>query len=129
MGTFPYPLYVAYGSQSADTVYAITKGIIDTYDIYKDGAPGASGLAIKQQTTKWVIPFHAGAVKAFKEAGIWKDDAEKHNQGLLARQKVLATAWSDFLKTNPAEEKAAFTTAWLAARKAALLKAGMEPVM
>ena len=103
--------------------------MIDTYDLYKDGAPGAGGLAIKQQTTQWVIPFHAGAVKSFKEAGIWKDADEKHNQGLLARQKVLASAWSEFLKTNPAEEKAAFATAWLAARRAALVKAGMEPVM
>jgi hypothetical protein len=73
-----------------------------------------------------VVPYHEGAVKALKEAGAWTADAEAHNQKLLKRQEALATAWADYLKTNPADDK--FQAGWLAARKAALTKAGMDPV-
>jgi TRAP transporter TAXI family solute receptor len=128
MAGFPYPLYTVYGSQAEEQVYAITKAMVLSYDIYKDGAPGTSGLDIKRQTTQWVLPFHAGAVKVFKEHGKWSAADEENNQHLLKRQKVLADAWAEFLKTNPSEDKAAFQKAWMAARNAALLKAKMDPV-
>jgi TRAP transporter TAXI family solute receptor len=127
MANFPYPLYSVYATLTEDLAYAITRGMIQSYDVYKDGAPGASGLAINKQTTQWVIPFHAGAVKAFKEAGIWKDADAKHNQALLARQKLLTDAWAAYTKTNPADD--AFRKGWSEARKAALVKAGLDPVM
>jgi hypothetical protein len=71
------------------------------------------------------LPVHPAAVKAIKEAGYWKDDDEAHNQGLLKRQNVLSTAWTAFLKTNPAEDKDQFRSAWMGARRAALAKAGL----
>jgi TRAP transporter TAXI family solute receptor len=128
MGGFPYPLYTVYGGLEDELAYSITKAMILSYDVYKDGAPGASGLGIERQTTQWVLPFHAGAVKAFKESGIWKPADEEHNQHLLKRQKVLGEAWAAFLKTNPPDDKAAFQKAWMAARNEALLKAKMDPV-
>ena len=33
-----------------------------------------------------------------------------------------------FLKSNPPDDKAAFTKAWMDARKAALTEIGMDPV-
>jgi TRAP transporter TAXI family solute receptor len=123
MATFPYPLYTVMSSMSEEQAYAITKAMILTYDLYKDGAPGASGLGIKQQTTQWSIPFHPGAIRAFKEAEIWKAEDEIHNQSLVKRQGVLKEAWKDFLKSNPPAEPEAFRTAWLSARKSALGKA------
>jgi TRAP transporter TAXI family solute receptor len=128
MGNFPYPVYMVYSTMPADEAYAITKAMITTYDAYKDGAPGASGLDVKLQTTQWVVPFHPGAVKALKEAGKWTDADEAHNQGLLKRQQVLADAWAQFLKTSPPDEKEAFRKAWMAARKTALEAAKMDVV-
>jgi TRAP transporter TAXI family solute receptor len=125
MGGFPYPLYVVYGSQPVEEVYTITKAMIGSYDIYKDGAPGASGLDVKKQTRQWVIPFHAGSVRALKEAGVWTEADERHNQAMLKRQDILGEAWTAFLKTNPPDEKNAFQNAWMAARRAALEKAGL----
>ena len=60
MGTYPYPIFVVYGKQPADQVYAVTKAMITGYDAYKDAAAGASGLAADRQTKKWVVPVHAG---------------------------------------------------------------------
>lgn len=124
MGTYPYPLFVTYGTESADTIYPIVKAMIDGYDGYKDGAPGAVGLELKRQAMKWVVPFHPGTVKAFKEAGHWTADDQAHNDGLMKRQQILADAWTAYTKTNPPEEK--FAEGWSAARRDALAKASLS---
>jgi TRAP-type uncharacterized transport system substrate-binding protein len=126
--SYAYPIFMAYADQPADQVYAMTKAMIVNYDAYKDGAPGAAGLDVKRQNFAWVVPYHEGAVKAIKEAGAWKAEHEAHNQVLLKRQAALAAAWTTFLKGNPPEEKAAFTKAWMAARKTALTAAGLDPI-
>ena len=125
MGTYPYPIFVVYGTQTPDSVYAITKAMITGYDIYKDAAAGAVGLAADKQTKKWVVPVHPGAVKALKEAGQWSDDQEAHNNALFKRQAVLAAAWADFGKASPPSDDKEFLAAWMKARAAALKKAGM----
>jgi TRAP transporter TAXI family solute receptor len=125
---YPYPILMAYASQSADEIHAITKSMIADYAAYKDGAPGAAGLELARQNLAWVVPYHDGAVRAFKEAGVWKSEHEAHQQKALARQATLASAWSEYLKTNPSEDREAMRKGWMAARGAALKKAGFDPV-
>jgi TRAP transporter TAXI family solute receptor len=125
LGNYPYPIFVVYGSQAPDQVYALTKAMIVGYDAYKDSAPGAGGLGADRQTKKWAVPVHSGAVKALKEAGQWSDDQEAHNNALFKRQGVLVAAWADYTKANPPSDDAAFLSAWMTARAAALAKAGM----
>lgn len=125
---YPYPIFTVYGSQKDDIVYGIAKAMVGTFDDYKDVTPGASGLNFRTQNFQWVIPVHPAAVKAFKEAGVWKDADEAHNNKLLARQGTLAEAWAAFTKASPPDDKDAFRTAWMAARKDALAKAGMDPI-
>jgi len=125
LGNYPYPIFVVYGSQPADQVYALTKAMITGYDAYKDNAPGASGLAASRQTMKWVVPFHPGAVKALKEAGNWSDADQAHNDGLIKRQGVLAAAWADYGKSGPPSDDKAFLDGWMKAREAALAKANI----
>jgi TRAP transporter TAXI family solute receptor len=126
--SYPYPIFMAYASQPADLIHGVTKAMIATYDAYKDGAPGAAGLALSRQNLAWVLPYHEGAVKALKEAGAWKPEHEAHNQKLLKRQETLAAAWETFIKNGAPDDKAAFTKAWMEARKAALAKVGMDPI-
>lgn len=125
LGTYPYPIFVVYGSQPADQVYSVTKAMIAGYDAYKDAAPGASGLAADKQTKNWVVPVHPGAVKALKEAGQWSADQEAHNNKLFKRQEVLAAAWAAYGKSNPPSDEKAFLEGWMKARAAALEKAAM----
>ena len=123
MGSYPYPIYTVYAGTSEADVYMLTKALIEGYDGYKDGAPGASGLAVKGQAKNWAVPLHPGAVKALKEAGAWSDDQDKHNKGLFKRQEVLQAAWADFNKGSPSSDAAKFTEEWMKVRKAALTKA------
>jgi TRAP transporter TAXI family solute receptor len=125
MGSYPYPIYSVYANQPEADVYMLTKALIEGYDGYKDGAPGAAGLALKTQTKNWAVPVHPGAVKAFRESGVWSDDQDKYNKGLFKRQEVLQAAWADFNKGNPSSDPAKFTEEWMKLRKAALDKAGM----
>jgi len=125
LGNYPYPIFVVYGSQPADQVYALTKAMITGYDSYKDSAPGAGGLAPARQTKNWAVPVHPGAVKALKEAGAWTDDQEAHNNALFNRQKVLTSAWADYTKSSPPSDDKQFLSGWMDARAAALKKAGM----
>jgi TRAP transporter TAXI family solute receptor len=125
LGNYPYPIFVVYGTQPADQVYAITKAMITGYDLYKDAAAGAGGLAADRQTKKWAVPVHPGAVKALKEAGQWTDDQEAHNNQLFKRQDVLAAAWAGYTKGSPPSDDKEFLAGWIKARAAALSKANM----
>ena len=125
---YPYPLYMSYATLDADLVYNATKAMIQGFDLYKDGAPGAAGLALTAQNFQWAVPYHPGAVKAIKEAGAWTDAHETHNQALLARQKALGDAWAAFVKASPPDDKEAFRKGWMLARKAALEAAKMDVV-
>jgi len=126
--SYPYPIFMAYASQPADLVYNLAKGMIQEYPAYKDSAPGTAGLEVKRQLLKWVLPYHDGTVKALKEAGVWTAEHDAHNAALVKRQDTLGTAWEAFLKSNPPDDKDAFLKGWMAARKDALAKAGMDPI-
>jgi TRAP transporter TAXI family solute receptor len=125
---YPYPIFMAYASQPADLMYGIAKSMVVNYNAYKDGAPGAAGLELKRQNLTWVIPYHDGAIRAFKEAGAWKPEHEAHNQKLLKRQEALLGAWDKFVKANPPEDRDAFRKAWMVVRANALRAVGMDPI-
>ena len=125
LATYPYPIASTYAKQPVDEVYALTKSMIDGYELYKDSSPGASGLEAKRQTTQWVVPYHAGAVKALKEAGNWSAADEAYNNALLKRQEVLAAAWTSYNTASAPSEPDKFLEGWMTARGAALAKANM----
>jgi TRAP transporter TAXI family solute receptor len=126
--TYPYPILMAYDKQDANTVYAMTKAMVDTFNDYKDAAPGNVGWAVERQNFAWVIPFHDGAIRYWKEKGSWKPEHQAHNDKLVARQKVLADAWKAVQAGNHADDKA-FEQAWMKARVDALTKAGFDPAV
>lgn len=126
--TYPYPIFMAYANQTPALVYSLTKAMIVDYDAYKDGVPGAAGLELKRQNLSWVLPYHDGAVKALREAGVWTAEHEAHNQRLVKRQDTLLAAWNAFLKAHASEDTDAFRKAWMSARAAALAKAGLDVV-
>jgi TRAP transporter TAXI family solute receptor len=127
MASYAYPIFMTYADRPADQIYAITKAMIDTYDKYKDGAPGADGMALALQNFTWVVPYHDGSIRAFREKGVWNDSAQKHNDALVKRQQVMIDAWKAYTPSAPSDDKA-FADGWLKARAAALTKAGMDVI-
>ncbi len=126
--TYPYPVLMTMASTDADLVYNMTKAMVELFDEYKDGAPGNVGWDIKRQVFTWAIPVHEGAIRYFKEKGLWTPEHQKHNDGLVERQKVLMAAWDAYKAKAPSAEEE-FAKGWMKARAEALTKAGMEPVL
>ena len=122
---YPYPIFIAYTNQGEGMIHQLAKAMIDHYGDYKDAVVGVDGLEARRQNLTWSMPYHAGSVRALREAGVWTEAAERHNAGLVKRQELLGVTWQAFLKTNPPEDKEAFRVAWMAARRAALNGAGM----
>ncbi|HKG84882.1 MAG TPA: TAXI family TRAP transporter solute-binding subunit [Beijerinckiaceae bacterium] len=126
--TYPYPVLMSMASAEPDLVYNMTRAMVELFDDYKDGAPGNVGWDLKRQVFAWAIPMHDGAIRYFKEKGVWTAEHQKHNDGLIERQKVLSTAWDAYKAKAPSGEDE-FAKGWMKARAEALNKAGMEPVL
>lgn len=125
-GAYPYPILVAYDSQDADLTYNMTKAMYDLFPAYDGKAPGIGGWSLERQNFKWVVPFHEGAIKYYKETGAWSDELQAHNDDLIRRQDVLAAAWKDFEGKGVAEEQ--WQDEWSKVRRTALEGAGFNPV-
>jgi TRAP transporter TAXI family solute receptor len=126
--TYPYPVLMTMQATEADLVYNMTKAMVDLFDEYKDGAPGNVGWDLKRQVFAWAIPVHEGAVRYYKERGVWTAEHDKHNAALIKRQETLAAAWKAYKDGAPADDKE-FAQGWMKARADALTKAGLEPVV
>lgn len=126
--TYPYPVLMTYDKQDANMVYAMTKVMVESFDDYKDAAPGNQGWAVERQNFAWVMPYHDGAIRYWKEKGLWKPEHQAHNDKLVMRQKVLADAWKVVQAANHADDKA-FEAAWMKGRADALQKAGLDAVV
>ena len=107
---YPYPILIAYADQDPDLVESMTRALIDLFPAYSGAAPGADGFAIEKQTLNWIVPFHEGAVRALKDAGIWTDAAQTRNDALIDRQDKLAAAWEELLAQDLSDEDLA--AAW-----------------
>lgn len=126
-GTYPYPLLIGLDTTDAAMVYAVARAIHRHYDEFKDADPGAIGWALDRQLLDWVVPYHVGAVRYLREAGVWTAELDAHNERLIERQRVLAAAWAS-LDRAAFDTDAAFVARWLAVRAAALEAAGFDPV-
>ena len=119
-----YPIMVSTTDVSDDIAYGMTKAMIDNFEDYKEGAPGAYGWALDKQIEDFYLPSHPGAIRYFKEKGAWSAKAQANHEAMLKRQAVLSKAW----KAHVAKPGDDFDKGWMAARAAALTAAGMDPV-
>jgi TRAP transporter TAXI family solute receptor len=126
--SYPYPIVVTNATYDANTAYNLVKVLIENHAEYKDAAPGNDGYALEQQEMTWVVPFHDGVVRYYKERGIWTPAMQQHQDTLVKRQQILADAWKKFTASNPPREKEQFAENWMKARATALEAAGMNPV-
>ena len=127
-GVYPYPIVMNYAKDDADKTYAFTRAMFEQFPHYKDAAPAASGYALERQVLDWVVPYHDGAIRYYKEVGRWTPELQGHNDKLVERQQALARLWKEFLASNPPSDAEAFYDGWMEARYAGMEKAGHNPV-
>ncbi|MGI6080907.1 MAG: TAXI family TRAP transporter solute-binding subunit [Candidatus Avilachnospira sp.] len=83
-----YPIQMGVSAKiSEDDVYTIMKAIYENYEILADvHAWGAEWIPENYVQENFLVPYHDGAVKFYKEVGLWTDEAEARQQELLAGQ-------------------------------------------
>lgn len=124
--TSAYPFLVGMDFTDETLVYNLVKVMHRHFDEYKNNAPGAAGWIMdRQKFDQAFVPYHPGAIRYFREIGVWTEAAEAKQQENLHRQQVLMQAWEAFLPGSPKKGYAEFETAWLAARLKALVDEGL----
>ena len=127
VGSYPCPIILALKTQDENLVYNLTKMIAETGpDYLKTMSQGDDWQLDKMLKSRFVVPFHKGSVKYFKEIGKWTDAHEARQQELLKRQQVLADAFADTKKRMGGKKAEEFAAAWEKDRLAALQKAGLS---
>ncbi|MCR9256742.1 MAG: TAXI family TRAP transporter solute-binding subunit [Alphaproteobacteria bacterium] len=121
---YAYPVLVAMADQDADLVYNMTKAMVEMFPDYDGNAPGIGGWSKENQDFQWVAPYHDGAIRYWKEIGVWSDAAQAHNDNLVARQAALQAAWAELEKADPDN----WDEAWDAKRREALKAGGFAVV-
>jgi TRAP transporter TAXI family solute receptor len=108
-----------YQDMDEELIYQITKFFGEAYDLYKDKHARNVGRRIEDMPATIeasCIPFHPGAVRYFKEVGIWTDEYEKWNNERTswfdryeeAWDKALDAAYPKKIRTDYQDEE------WLA---------------
>jgi len=120
---YPYPIFVSMPNVGDDLAYGLTKAVMENYEQFKESGPSMDGYQLSKQDLDWIFPYHPGAIKYFKEAGVWTAEHDKHNAALLKRQDVLEAAWKDMQSRDVADDK--FEEEWANVRAEHLEKAGM----
>ncbi len=116
----PYPDLITYNADE-DLVYNLTKALDAQVDVYSQADAGTVGYAADKQMFDWVVPYDAGAIRYYKEAGVWSDALQTHNDALIERAGVLAEAW----KQMDGKSGDGFAEEWMDVRAAALEAAGL----
>jgi uncharacterized protein len=86
---------ICYPDLNEETVYKLTKGIWNGYEIYSEMHPSLKRWTQEGalETDAFLSPYHPGAVKFFKEIGVWTDAHEKRQKDLLEQEAVRISKW------------------------------------
>ena len=122
--TYGYPIIMAYDKSDEASVYWITRALIETRSDWE-----GKHASLKEDWTfekHWglfdggISPMHRGAVRYYKEIGVWTPEREKMNQERIQYQKKLRAYWDEVVQ-EAGEKKIkakAFPDYWMEKYKA-----------
>lgn len=120
---YRYPVGTVYADADPDLVYNLVKALDETFDIYKDAHPTMPFWKAKLAGVPPAdAPFHDGAIKYFKEIGIWTAEHQAWNDNYIAKMKKLQAAWDKAVPEGQAKKLKSkkFKAFWMEKRAKAL---------
>jgi hypothetical protein len=114
-------MLLAYDFQDENLVFQVTKALDQGFNLYKDAYPAMANWERSKAIVPGLpVPFHKGAMRYFKEIGLWNQKFEEVQKARLERQEKLAAAWASAV--SEAKQKqvktADFPAFWLKKREA-----------
>lgn len=104
MPFYTYPQITCYSEADADMIYELVKALDESFELYKDMEPTATDWVIESSSgIPNGAPYHEGAIRYFKEKGLWTDAHEEWNNKQIEILKQEQEAWD--LVTKEADEK------------------------
>jgi TRAP transporter TAXI family solute receptor len=73
-----------------DIVYGVVKAIYEHSDEFADTHPSAKYWSLKHRPVSLAVPYHDGAIRYFKEKGLWTKEAQAYQEKMLNRQQALS---------------------------------------
>ena len=74
---------------NADVVYGVTKAILEHSDEFADSHPSAKYWSLKHRPVSPAVPYHDGAIRYYKEKGLWPVEMQAYQDKMLKRQAAL----------------------------------------
>jgi TRAP transporter TAXI family solute receptor len=86
----------SYDNIDVDTIYAYSKGIWDSYDLYKDKHPRLKGWSHEAAAdlSTCLVPFHPGLIRLLKEKGVWTAAHDKFQETQLKSEAGRLSLWT-----------------------------------
>jgi uncharacterized protein len=75
--------FVARGDLSDDLVYKVAKAILDNHEEFVSYHAAAASWTAEASLRNPAIPFHDGAIRYYKEKGMWTDELQSRQEELL----------------------------------------------
>lgn len=119
--SYRYPNMVTFEKTSTQEVYALVKAINEAYPLYKDAHKAMPfWKAEKSGLPPANCPFHEGAIKYYKEIGIWKPEHDAWNRKLIAHMQEVKKEWESVVAeaTEKGIKEKDFGQLWIEKRKA-----------
>ncbi len=76
-------------ARDPDIVYGVTKAILEHSDEFVDVHPMAKYWSLKEEPVHADVPYHDGAIRFYKEKGMWPEKMEAHQEKMLKKQDEL----------------------------------------
>lgn len=101
---YRYPQLTTLAETPEDDVYNLVKALDESYDLFKDANSVIGRWNVRDAGTAPAgAPFHAGAVKYLREAGVWTETDDAWNEARIARIEAVQTAWAAALEKAKAD--------------------------
>jgi uncharacterized protein len=121
MLAYRYPVLLTMADRPADEVYAMTKALDETFDMYKDATAVMPRWKLSESGKPPIdVPFHEGAIRYLKEKGIWTEEHQAWNERRLERLQALQSAWEQATSEGEDLSDEQFAELWETKRQEAL---------